>query len=123
MNVCRRVGFSRPNYRKFIRNWTYLIKIKLFDDCRFDNLKYFFDFLKRNYEEKHIVRFWLSFSHEDLSYFLLRDTMLFFNNRFIKENIDELLEKTALNIRAIHHELTKYHRALTSGNNGYYRDV
>ena len=88
------------------------IKIKLFDECDFENIDYFISFLKRQYQEQHLVRFWLSITDEDLQYFLLRDTIEMFGNKTIRDEIEQFFQKTALNIRAIHHEMTKYTREL-----------
>jgi len=104
------------NHLLKVLNMDVEIKRKLFDDCLFQNIDYFIGFLKRQYEEKHIVRFWLSISDDDLSYFLLRDTTDLFYNKNIREELDREFQKTALNIRAIHHELTKYSRGVKRAN-------
>ena len=100
------------NHLVKVLNIDVAIKIKLFDSCTFENLDYFIGFLKRQYQEKHVVTFWLSITNDDLNCFLLRDTTRLFYTKRIREEIERLFEKTPLNIRAIHHELTKYTRAL-----------
>jgi len=100
------------NHLVKVLNMDVAIKIKLFDDCTFENLNHFIGFLKRHYQEKYIVRFWLSITHDDLNHFLLRDTTTLFYNKRIREELERAFQKTPLNIRAIHHELTKHSRAL-----------
>jgi hypothetical protein len=86
------------------------IKKKLFNGCAIENLYYFIDFLKRQYQEKHIVRFWLSIEEDDLNHYLLRDSTELFQNEEMRHELNKSFQKTPLNIRSIHHELIKYSR-------------
>ena len=88
------------------------IKKKLFLGCNIVNTYLFIDFLKKYYEEKHIVKFWLSITKDDLNHFLLRDTTDMFNTKELREELIKRFRKTALNIRSIHHELTNCSREL-----------
>jgi len=88
------------------------IKEVLFNNCNIENIYHFIDFLKNHYTEKHIVRFWLSIEHNDLSHYLLRDSSDLFSTEEMRIELNEKFKKTALNIRTIHHELTRHSRKL-----------
>jgi len=88
------------------------LKQVIFNDCNIENIYHFIDFLKNHYEEKHIVRLWLSIEHDDLTHYLLRDSSNLFFTEEMRVELNEKFVKTALNIRAIHHELTKHSRKL-----------
>jgi len=89
-------------------NMDIVIKEALFDDCQIDAVIHFIDFLKHYYQEKHIVQLWLSIKEDDLAHFLLRDSSDFFRNGYMRDELYDKFQKTPLNIRAIHHELTKH---------------
>jgi hypothetical protein len=89
------------------------IKQILFNGCTIENIYHFIDFLKRQYEEKHIVRLWLSIERDDLRHFLLRDSIDLFSVDTMRIELNEKFQKTPLNLRAIHHELTKHSRIKT----------
>ena len=84
------------------------IKQVLFDHCDKENIYHFIDFLKRHYQEKHIVRFWLSINQDDLNHYLLRDTIQLFSIDTMRIELNEKFQKTPVNLRAIHDELTKH---------------
>ena len=84
------------------------IKQNLFKNCNIENINYFIVFLKNNYQEKYIVQFWLSISSNDLEHFLLRDTIQLFSTDMMRTHLSQNFKKTALNLRAIHHELIKH---------------
>jgi hypothetical protein len=86
------------------------IKQVLFNGCDIENIYHFIDFLKGQYEEKHIVRLWLSIEKDDLRHFLLRDSSDLFSANTMRIELNEKFQKTPLNLRAIHHELTKHSR-------------
>ncbi len=88
------------------------VKKKLFNGCHVINIKHFINFLKNFYDEKHIVQLWLSIRIDDLLHYLVRDSIELFNNKEKKEALTKNFKKTSLNIRAIHHELTRHSRRI-----------
>ena len=88
------------------------VKKKLFNGSNIESIKYFIDFLKKFYDEKHIVQLWLSIRLDDLLYYLVRDSINLFNNREMGDELKKNFQKTSLNIRAIHHELTRHSRRI-----------
>ena len=88
------------------------VKKKLFNGCNIENIKYFMSFLKNFYDEKHIVQLWLSIRVDDLFHYLVRDSINLFNNKEMREELTKNFQKTSLNMRAIHHELTRHSRRI-----------
>lgn len=86
------------------------LKQKLFDGSNIRDIYHFIDFLNNQYEEKYIVKLWLSVSFDDLAHYLIRDSASLFQNREMRDVLNENFKKTALNFRAIHHELTRHSR-------------
>ncbi len=86
------------------------IKQRLFDESRIEDIYHFIDFLKQRYEEKHLVRFWLSITLNDLAHYLLNDSISLFRNEDMRDELNIRFEKTRLNIRDIHDELSKHSR-------------
>ena len=103
--------FDRNHLLKVLRMEVSLKQV-IFNDCNIENIYYFINFLKNHYEEKHIVRLWLSIEYDDLSHYLLRDSSDLFSTKDMRVELNKKFVKTALNIRAIHHELTKHSRKL-----------
>ena len=88
------------------------MKMKIFNGSRVVNILHFIEFLQLFYAEKHLVKFWLSINEDDLKNFLLRDSIAFFEGEVLREMFRENFLKSPLNIRAIHHELTRHSRAV-----------
>lgn len=104
--------FSRTigdrNHLLKVLNMDIKIKEVLFDGCNLTALHHFMDFLKQYYQEKYIVQLWLSIRKDDLAHFLVRDSINLFGNGEMRDELYDKFQKTSLNIRAIHHELTKH---------------
>ncbi|CAA6807887.1 MAG: Unknown protein [uncultured Sulfurovum sp.] len=88
------------------------IKYKLFNGSNIESINHFIDFLKRHYQEKHIVQLWLNVSQDDLYYQLVQDSINLFSNKEMRDNLNANFQKRSLNIRAVHHELTRHSRRL-----------
>jgi hypothetical protein len=98
------------NHLLKILNMDITIKESIFNYSSIADINYFMDFLKRHYHEKHIVRFWLSITKEDLTHFLVRDVINLFSADEMRVELNENFEKTPLNIKAIHDELMRRNR-------------
>jgi len=88
------------------------VKKRLFDGCRIEEIKYFIKFLKNFYSEKYIVQLWINVSIDDLKHYLVCDTISLFRDKELREGLNKDFKKTPLNIRAVHHEVTKYSRRI-----------